>query len=319
MKALSMLGLFLLLICSPAGELRATEVKSGGYIISLYDFDYSKNSYSADLWLWFVIDDSNSEITPIDTYEIVNSNFLTNLLDFRDITPNGIWQTRKVRGVFQEQWDLSNYPFDSHTLEIVVEEADLEVDEFRYSPDQVNSKISETLELPGWEIMGFEIRTEQYDYDTNFGNPSSDINTGSSYSRLILSIAIKRDAVSEFIKLHTVVFIAMLISTLSLMIAPTSGDYLAGRSGMIVAMIYAIVLNLQFVNQLIYSSSTLTLTDKLHFITLFFLLAYFLVTIMSYIFQKRGKPEHSRWIDLVALKTSLIVYPLIIFSIVNFV
>lgn len=301
-------------LCVSASPLFAVEggdTKIGMYLTDLHHFDFENDTFSADIWLWFIYP-NDKESSPMDTYEVINGVYVENSLDFTDVRDAQFWSTRKIKGTYRFNWNLKNYPWDKHTLKIILEEADLETSDLYYIVDSANVGVAPDLAIEGWTISRCFLETLPYTYKTSFGDPDSA--GGSSYSRAVLNIEIKRDSMSSFVKLHAVIFIAFVISLCALRIKPKSGDYFAARCGMIVAMVYATVLNLQFVDQNMGSPSSLTLTDLIHFTTLGIMMLFFVLSIASYVAMEKGACKVSEKIDIVAIVCGIPVYTAVLLA-----
>ena len=73
-------------------------------------------------------------------------------------------------------------------------------------------------------------------------------------------------------------------------------------------MIYAVVLNIQYVDNIMGRVPTITLTDKFQFATLFMIFLFFLHLVISYKIQIMGKYELSNQIDKYVIILSPFVY-----------
>ena len=52
--------------------------KVGAYVISLYDFDFAKGTFGADLWLWSTC--PSADLKPLDVMDFVNATQVTRSL-----------------------------------------------------------------------------------------------------------------------------------------------------------------------------------------------------------------------------------------------
>jgi hypothetical protein len=116
----------------------------GTYLISLKNFNPADSNFGADFWLWSIC--PSKTLKPLQTMEIVSAtdvqNFYDSEQDKKD--PFGMfklqskvyWTQRKVSAKLYHAWDLENFPFDRHTLEIPLEESDLDTNAFVYTLDK---------------------------------------------------------------------------------------------------------------------------------------------------------------------------------------
>jgi hypothetical protein len=53
----------------------------------------------------------------------------------------------------RHDWDLSNFPFDRHVLDIVLEEGAADTTKLLYSADTTNSGYNKDIRLEGWGLL----------------------------------------------------------------------------------------------------------------------------------------------------------------------
>jgi len=270
--------------------------KVGFYIISLYDLNPNDNTFSSDFWVWFNHRIPNADM--IKSAEFKNAKEYSRIVEDTE-TKNGIvWSAEKVKAKLLHEWSISNFPFDSHKFKINIEEGLKDADELVFELDKENSKISKDLSLDGWKIKGFQIEQTTIKYDSTFGDPAG--KDGSSYAGVTATINITRDAMSLFYKLHIGVYIAFLITVLAFFMETSSEDIFSGRIGLIVAMLFASILNAQTAESTVGQTAELTLIDKIHSTTYCYIFIAILITLLSRYLSAKGKDDLAKKINFLA-------------------
>ena len=255
----------------------------GAFLTTLHAFDPEADTFDADVWLWSVCPAGDHR--PLETMEFVNADNVAVLLDVVD-SPS--WASRKVQGTFRHDWDERNFPFDRHTLMIVLEEGDEDVRRFVYEPDTANTGIDPELQLPGWKIIDLDLRGSTTTYATTFGDPSLPEGGSSQYSRLTLAIDVARDDLSGFFKLTAVVYAAFVFSLATYIMHLETTTAISPQVGILAGALFAAAVNLVTASGALGSASGLTLVDKIHVVVLVYILAAAVVSVVSRVLVERG-------------------------------
>lgn len=292
---------------------KSAKVKIGAYILSLYDFNPDEGKFSADFWLWF--NWRGEDVTPMSSFEIVNAtNVKYSLENVEDM--NGIkWGYKKVSGNFIHNWDVSNFPFDRHKLTIVVEEALKETEDLIYIADTKNTAIDKNLEIDGWQVENVSIEAKEILYDSTFGNPSEE--SGSAYSRASITISIARNAVALFAKLHAGVYTAIAITLLAFLMPASSDDIFSGRTGIMVGMLFATVINQQSVSSIVGETIALSLSDKIHIASYSLIFIGIGLTLLSRRLCDNDMQQKALLLDKISMFLCLLTYVAINFYFVH--
>ena len=296
----------------PADE-KPIKVKVGAYITSMDDFDYRDNTFSASFWVWFVYDKKyDNIINPHHTMETMDYVSLETVSEFNEVHGDKVWSGKRLRGVFKYNWNLSNYPADRQDLEIEIEEGDKGVNDIVYVADTENSgyvnEDGDGGDMPGWSVAGFEASTHVHTHSTNYGEPSAAPGSRTTYPVFSAKLSLERTSFYTFLKMNMVVLIASIVSWFSVLLKPVDGGMIAARVAILVAMIYSVALNIEYVDSVMGNGPLLTLPDKIQAITLASIMALLLVTILSFEFVHAGKQVWARRLDLSAFAVLPIVY-----------
>jgi hypothetical protein len=92
----------------------------GLYVTDLHSLDPARGTFGASLWVWSI---SPASAQALRTMEFANADRVA--VDLETTAPRGAvaWSQRRVTGTFRHDWDLRSFPFDRHSLEILLEEA----------------------------------------------------------------------------------------------------------------------------------------------------------------------------------------------------
>lgn len=272
----------------------------GAYVVGLHDFDLAKKSFNGDLWVWSVC--PSKDLKPLESMEFIDSKKVSlsnsSLLERKDKfgsfskQDNVYWAQKKVNGDFYHNWDVQNFPFDHHTLEIPIEESVYDTSAFVYIPDLKNSGYKSNLELEDWKITSFNLRGEAITYNTTYGDP--EIEKGqSTYSRSTILIDIQRKTALSFLKLNAVVYIGFLLSLASYFLNPAQTSLMGAKISAPVGAIFAVVVNQRAAETLLGRSESLTLVDKIHITALLYILLAIVIAVYSRLLSEQGDEKRA--------------------------
>jgi len=260
--------------------------KIGVYLTSLHDLKSAAKTFAGDMWVWSVC--PNEELTPLQSMEFVNANSSDGKLDYTEIKDGLVWSQRKVSGVFRDDWDVHNYPFDRHTLIIEMEEAAYDTSSFVYTADNANSTYSPDIQLDGWKITSFDLVEGETLYTTTFGDPTLEGSGESVYSKLEVAVSIVRTDLTSFLKLIGPVYIAFGVALVSLLLYMENASALNPQVGLQAASLFATIVNLGRASEALGLSEHLTLVDQIHITTLIFILTVTMIVIQSQRSLRKG-------------------------------
>ena len=267
-------------------------VKIGAYVFSIYDLNFPGNKINIDYYLWYnTVKDS---LNLMENFEAVNS------IDFKKIGENNErrgdinYLTFRVNSQLKKEWDVTDFPFDKQHIEIIIEDSDKDNTELVFRADTIGSKLDPNVKIDGWEISDFKIRTVDYTYQTNYGDPDIPLNEYSSYSRVIVSFNIQRSGNGLFFKLFIGLFISVLISLLTFFIDPVDLD---PRFGLSVGAIFAAIASQYVITSTLPQNARLTLVDKLHDIAFIFIFLCIVGSVVSLYLKKHDKINSQKKLD----------------------
>lgn len=288
---------------SPATAQSETSPKTcriGAYVLELRDFDLVKESFGSSFWVWAIC--PSEDLKPLTTLEFINSKKIDTaydtVLERKDIFGNFrtqdkvFWSFKKVSGEFHKHWDVRNFPFDRHTLEIPMEDSVLDSSAFVYLPDPKNSSYNKTFKVHGWTITGFNIREEKSSYETTYGDP--ELKDGqSSFSRAVVSIDIKRNSIIGFFKLTAVVYIGFILSIATYFLNPAHTSLMSGKLSAPVGSLFAVVVNQRAAESILGRTEGLTLVDQVHITAMAYILMAVVIAVWSRLISERGDEKRA--------------------------
>lgn len=254
--------------------------KLGAYVQGLHDFKFENKTFQAEVWLWANCPDQQYEpllhlwLLNADTYAL-SKYYKENQAD------GGSWSYILLTGTFRHNWNVANYPFDRHELILDVEDADTPADQLGYSADVGASVVSDHIELDTYKVAGLTVHTDAQSYHTSFGNPHL-IEGIWRAPRFTVHLFLKHNTYLRFFSMIIPVFAAFVIALLTFFLNMDTPPAMAGRLGMLGTGLFAVVLNLRAVSDVLGNVDGITLLDKIHIACIVFIVAALLVTVRSW-------------------------------------
>ncbi|MGG5822962.1 hypothetical protein [Falsiroseomonas sp. HW251] len=247
----------------------------GLYVTDLHSLDPSRGTFGATLWVWSV--DPVGE-PALRTMEFANADRTTVKLETVALREGVSWSQRSVVGTFRHAWDLRNFPFDRHSLEIWLEEGAQEENVVAYEADAANSGHALYVPIQGWRVAGMRLEVASAHYATSFGDPASPEPT-SRFARLRAVIELERADFTGFLKLTATLYAAFLICVIGNLMVVTSTTF-APRITLLGISLFALVVSMRSASATLGSEHAATLIDKLHAVGLAYVVAVTAVTVV---------------------------------------
>ena len=250
------------LFCSVvSAKENADTVKVGVYIISIHDINFHAQEYTARFWLWFVYDNPRFDFSKqIDITNAKDIEITSTSLD----TVNGkYWAKMRVKCTMKENWRVSDFPFDTQHLRIVMQDEALDIGDLIFVADTVSSRFDNVEALSGWKVDNFKVVTDIVTYKTSFGSPELAKDTN-IFSKFSVEMDIEREAKGLFLKIFLGMYFAFLIALVSFL---TDTNELDPRFGLPIGGLFAAVGNKYIIDSLLPESSQFSLVDILHNLT----------------------------------------------------
>ena len=261
-----------LLFLTPRLHAQPQQVKTGVYLMNLYDLNMDEHSFYADFYIWFRwkgrIDPTNIEfVNAIEKWSMDKAAF------DGDSTPvqlkNGEkYKIFRIEGRFFHSFSLNRFPLDRHTLDIQIENPEHPADSLQYVADTSGAQIRNTLTLVGWNSNGSEIVSQVHDYGSNFGNPYEN---AQRYSNLSYNILLSRPISYFLLKMLLPLFIVILVSIGALLLHP---EHIDSRASLPIGGLLTAVFLQQSYSGALPDTGYMVLMDKIY------LLSYILISVV---------------------------------------
>ena len=206
MRFLGLIGIALLLIpglfyaCfTPAVQAvapAANTVLVGVYVLDVGEIDLRAGSYTMDFYL--------SMRCATDTCNFGSFEFMNGRASYINLEENTtterVW---RIEANLYENLDLHQYPFDSHSLLIQIEDQSITSQNLTYQPDLAHSGLDPSIVVVGWMVTGWSQSVVNHYYQAY----------NETYSRYIFSLSLYREptsAIAIFIPVLLLTFIALM-------------------------------------------------------------------------------------------------------------
>lgn len=210
----------------------------------------------------------------------------------------------KLQCVMKDSWRIENFPFDRQNLRISFENSQYDSKDLIFVADTVGQHFDHRFTLRGWSIDSCVISTGTKIYETGFGDEEL-AKPRTEYSAFRTRLVIKREASGLFWKMFLGMYIAFLISYVCFYI---HADGMDSRFGLGVGSLFAVIGNKYIIDSALPESSSFTLVDLLHGLTLFFILATIAANAYSLNLIKKDKVAKAYKFDILASRIVLVAY-----------
>jgi hypothetical protein len=191
-------------LASPANATGPAIVHIGVYVVDFKQFSVEEGTYTTNFYL-NIGSDSN---VSIDDFEIMNGHITS--IDMITNTPQE--KNYRIFATMTADPDLRLYPFDKHTLPIIIEPKVFTEKDLIFVIDENNTGLDTEANLPGWELTGADARITNQTYVTD----------EVPYSRAVFSYGIERDVASTILKFFLPISLIIIVSLASLLMKVSS-------------------------------------------------------------------------------------------------
>lgn len=288
-----------------AQDVKPDTVRVGIFITSIHDIDFKQKEYSTNFWIWLKY--KRREFDFYNNLEVPQAKTVTKSFVTVDSTDDRIFMQMKLQCVMKDSWRIENFPFDRQSLRISLENSQFDSREMVFIADTVGEHFDRRFTLRGWSIDSCVISIGKKIYETGFGDEDL-AKPHTEYSSFRTRLVIRREATGLFWKMFLGMYIAFLISYVCFYI---HADGMDSRFGLGVGSLFAVIGNKYIIDSALPESSSFTLVDLLHGLTLFFILATIAANAYSLSLIKKDKVEKAYKFDMLASRVVLIAYVLV--------
>ena len=271
----------------------------GFFLDDIYDIDYIKGTYKVNLFIWSTSTSVNYNFDKyLDIHHAIDKKIELVVMDSSYII-NGhkvYWSNAKLSLEILQKFDLSKLPFDNQSVNIGLEFAYNNPQSFKIILSKKNSIIPKYIPHD-WKILSSKYFLKPYHYNTNFGAPGV---SSFDFNVLHIEYIFTRESYKLFLKLFFALFISFLIASSSVFFPNNQEE---AKISMIIGGLFGSITNKYITDSLLPLNNTFDLSDKIHSLTIFYLLLLSLYTI----YEQRNKLKDN-------LKKDIIIFIIIIFS-----
>lgn len=306
-KCGSLLTLVLFCICFSGQYARAQDtppdtVIAGIYITSIHDIDFKQKEYTTNFWLWLKY--KNKDFDFLQNLEVPGAKTVTKSFATIDSSDGQVYLMMKLQCVMKDSWKIGNFPFDRQKLRLSIENSQYDARSLVFVADTVGNHFDPRFALSGWVIDSCEILTGIKAYETAFGDDRL-TKPHTEYSSFRVRLGIKRDASGLFWKMFLGMYIAFLIAYVCFYI---HADGIDSRFGLSVGSLFAVIGNKYIIDSSLPESSSFTLVDTLHGLTLFFIFSVITATAWSMKLVKNNQQKKAARLDMIIAQVLLVIY-----------
>ena len=276
-------------------------VYTGIYITSIHDIDFRQKEYSVNLWLWLKY--KNKDFDFLQNLEVPQAKTVTKSFSTIDTTGGRIYILMKLQCVMKDSWKIKRFPFDRQKLRLSIENSQFDSKSLVFQEDPGGQHYDPRFTINGWVIDSFKISSKVRIYETDFGDDELG-SPRSEYSAFKVNIGLEREALDLFWKMFLGMYVAFLIAFVSFFI---HADSVESRFGLSVGSLFAVVGNKYIIDSALPESSSFTLVDILHGMTLLYIFVVIVCSVYALFLVKRGETEKvkkfDRWASLLLLLT----------------
>ena len=285
-----------------AQNVKPDTVKTGIYITSIHDIDFKQKEYTITFWLWLKY--KNKDFDFLQNLEVPMAKTVSRSFATVDSSDGGIYMLMKLQCVMKDSWKIGNFPFDQQKLRLSIENSQYDSHSLVFAADTFGKHYDPRFTLNGWNIDSCVISTGIKIYETGFGDETL-AKPHTEYSAFRVRLSITRDASGLFWKMFIGMYIAFLIAYVCFYIHP---DGIDSRFGLSVGSLFAVIGNKYIIDSSLPESTSFTLVDTLHGVTLFFIFIIISATAFSLKLVKEGKEKRARKFDMIVAQCILLLY-----------
>ena len=177
---------------------------AGMEIIDLYNVDVSTNTFQADFYYWIKADSMSSDAERFILFPNMKESGSAKSLVLEKKENGMIYKLYKVSGLFHQDYDMKNYPFDKQEISIsmeVMSPAEKLKIAFDQSAFQQDSTLLEKFKVRAWEKELFLLTVDNRISSTMRGDPASMEDELKKYQVFSFRLFVKRTLAGPFLEI----------------------------------------------------------------------------------------------------------------------
>lgn len=257
----------------------ASKMQVAVYVNSIDDLDMVKGTYTVDFYLFFLWTDPRIEHA---RFELINGKPSEGAdsiqLNSENKTGPVKYEWYRVRGDFRIIPNNMDYPYQSGTLQIKIEDKERDRCEIIFVPLTEESGIDPEFVIPGWKLG-----------DPTFSVTEPNLHGAPIYSRLTYNIPITNDMLSSLLQTVVPPLLFCFIAGLSFLIHVKETDLVGLRYSLTTGMLISAVMYHFSQIALVPGLGVLKLFDKFMIAVYLFLTITVVVTTFCYLAEHQWK------------------------------
>ena len=267
----------------------ANLVKVGIYVLNIGEFDLKSGTYTMDFYLSMQCAKPNCKL---GSFEFMNGRAQSIRLEENSSTSK-FW---RIQANLYDNLDLQNYPFDSHTLSIRIEDTTLTTQNLTYQVDPTGSGLDQSIVVVGWAIAGWNQTVINHYYQVY----------NQTYSQYVFSVNLEREPAFGFEVFIPVFFLAF-ISLIGMLMYGKTSSVLENRILLTASCLIAAVLFQFSLDTGVPPLGYLTFADKIMIATYFIIISSLVIGILELDCHHKKKEIRSQQIQYYAIRSMPIV------------
>ncbi len=277
-------------------------VYTGIYITSIHDIDFKQKEFTVNLWLWLKY--KNKDFDFVQNLEVPQAKTVVKSFSTIDTTGNKVYILMKLQCVMKDSWKINSFPFDRQKLRLSIENSQYDSKSLVFAADTLGKHYDPRFTVNGWSIDSFAVSTKIKAYETAFGDDELP-KPHSEYSQFRVKVGLVREAMGLFWKMFIGMYVAFLIAFACFFI---HADSIESRFGLSVGALFAVIGNKYVIDSALPESSSFTLVDTLHGLTLVFIFGVIASSIYALNLLKKHEIKRVNRFDKIASIILLSVY-----------
>jgi hypothetical protein len=179
-------------------------IVAGMEIIDLYNIDVGTNTFQADFYYWIKADSMNSDAERFILFPNMKESGSAKSLVLEKVENGMIYKLYKVSGLFHQDYDLKDYPFDQQEISIsmeVMNPAEKLKIAFDQSAFQQDSNFLEKFKVRAWEKEKYLLTVDNRISSTMRGDPASMEDDLKKYQVFSFRLFVKRTITGPFLEI----------------------------------------------------------------------------------------------------------------------
>lgn len=271
-----------------AAEKAPVTIDAGIYLNSVPSVALKERKFQANFNLWFRW--SGDAANGIETFSIVDGVIDSKEELVKKKVGDVNYVLYRVMATIHNNFDVSRYPLDDHALKIQIEDLKRGTGEMVFRADVANSKVGNSVHVPGWNAGNFSATAGPSPVGTNYGDGGNAKSGESGVSRFTFALELRRNGYGNFFKLFSMLFFAGILSFFAFRVR---SDYLDSRLALIVSGIFMAAITASMIASTLPESDSFDMAEELYFGTMGFIFTACLGSLYTFKLHVQGQEERA--------------------------